>query len=87
MIAVLIIAILIIYFFLFSGSKECMTDKFYYAGANLNFNSDPASNAFNYINIKEDSIDVPDHDSLVKKDLYDYKTRHYKNDYNYFALE
>ncbi len=82
----IVILILIIYILLFSNTLEYMTDKFYYAGADLKFNTDPSSKSFYYININKNSIDIPDPDILVKKDLYDYKTHYHNIDYNYFGL-
>ncbi len=82
----IVILILTIYLLLFCNTLEYMTDKFYYAGADLNFNIDPSSKSYYYINIKDNSIDVPDADILVKKDLYDYKTHYSNMKYNYFGL-
>lgn len=82
----IVILILTIYILLFCNTLEYMTDKFYYAGTDLNFNTDPSSNSFYSIKIKENSISVPDADILVKKDLYDYKTHYSNMNYNYFGL-
>lgn len=82
----IIILVIVVYLFLFYNKKECMTDKFKYADVDLNFNQDPSSKSFYFINIKENSIDIPDADALVKKDIYDYKTHYHGDNYNYYGL-